>query len=315
MASQTQKDKEKFFSDLYALDELAGEDEIQISPAKYKSRNPGLDARQGTRSGDRRSERGAGSSRSRLETEVSRDQDTGSVEEESTLGKRIRGDGRSRERMSPLPRLVASETSLEVSSIPAMQPSESIPGLRRVHSEDAAPKTNKRARKKQPELPQIFAGQTFFFVPNDNRAVPRKRRIDKAILHGAKWARAWVPGVTHIIVESDRKLNDLVKLTGQEDVPAEVSIVSDTWLTESLGYKEMRDSTARRFQVKNKHRVETLKPVAELEKDSFVEHSRTSSEEIIPDDIQKRPRDALDGVYEEAKATQHLVEQSFSESH
>ena len=314
MASQTQKDKEKFFADLYALDELTDEDEIIIPPAKHKSGKPGLDARRGSRSGDRRSDRGAGSSGSQLETGVSRDQDRGPVDGESNLEKRVRGDGRSQERMPPPPRLVASKTTPEVSSTPAIQPSESIPGLRRIQTEDAAPKANKKARKKEPKLPQIFAGQTFLFVPNNNRAVPRKRRIDKAILHGATWARAWVPGVTHIIVESDRKLNDVVKLTGQEDVPAEVSLVWDTWLTESLGYKEMRDSTARRFQVKNEHPVETSKPVKELEKDGFEEHGRTSSEEPITDDTQKRPRDALDGLYEEAKATQYLVGQSFGES-
>lgn len=107
----------------------------------------------------------------------------------------------------------------------------------------------------------IFAVQTFFFVSNDNRAVPRKRRIDKAVLHGAAWARAWFPGVTHIIVESGKTLQDVVKLTGQIDVPSHVSLVWDIWLTESLGYKELRDTAARRFQVKGEHPVDTSETV------------------------------------------------------
>jgi hypothetical protein len=98
-------------------------------------------------------------------------------------------------------------------------------------------------------MPPIFAGQMFFFVPIDRLAVPRRRRIDKAVLYGATWARIWTSSVTHVIVESDRKMADVVKATGQKNLPSNIFLVADTWLTESLSYKEMRDSTAQRFQV------------------------------------------------------------------
>jgi hypothetical protein len=58
--------------------------------------------------------------------------------------------------------------------------------LKQGHTEQrTTPKTAKRSKKKGPDFPQIFPGQTFIFVPNNNSAVPRKRRIDKAARHGA----------------------------------------------------------------------------------------------------------------------------------
>jgi hypothetical protein len=307
MASQAQKDKEKFFADLYALDDLAGEDDETSPPAKVMPHKPGHDARQGSRSSDRRNARDANISHFRVDIGVNQGEDKGTVDRGSSVAKQVRVDGRSRERMPPPPRLVASNTTPEVTSIPPPEPTKSKSSLRRTRTEDAAPRTSKRARKKGPDVLQIFAGQTFFFVPNDNRAVPRKRRIDKAILHGATWARAWVPEVTHIIVESDRKLQDVVKLTGQDELPAHIALVWDTWLTESLAYKEVRDSTARRFRVRVEHPVETPKPGLERERDGAEQEHRSPSEEPTGDS-RERPRDALDDLYEEARATQHLVE-------
>lgn len=309
MASQSRKDKQKFFANLYALDDLAGEDEAMPLTAEYDSRRPGDEARRSSRSGNRRVARSACSDGAWLDSEVRRSQDEDSVDRHAAVKKRGRGYGRSSDRISPPSRRVSSRPAFGVTSNPPMHASESTPGLTQTQTEDATPKASKRARKKGPELPQIFAGQTFIFVPNDDRAVPRKRRIDKAILHGAIWAKAWVPSVTHIIVESERKLKDVVKLTGQEDLPANIALVWDTWLTESLGYKEMRDSTARRFQVTEHQPMVRSEPAMELQKDSFDEHAKASNirEEFKLGGSQKRPRDALDDLYEEAKATQHLV--------
>jgi hypothetical protein len=170
-------------------------------------------------------------------------------------------------------------------------------------------KPAKKTRKNGLEVPQIFAGQTFFFVPNDNRAVPRKRRVDKAILHGASWARAWTPSVTHVIVESDRKTAEVVKATGQEELPGNTTLVLDTWLTESLSYKEMRDVTARRFEVPGATPAAEAMVEQEVRPDSLEDNtrSRSTSEEPVVQDSQERPRDALDDLLEEAKATQYLV--------
>ena len=310
MASQSQKDKEKFFADLYALDDLAGDEEIS-SFTKIDSRRPEHDTRRCLRSGDRRSAGIAGRDASGLDSRVNRIQEHDSVNAEGSVRKRFRADGRLSHRTSPPPQLVSSNTAPETSSNPLIQPSEAKPSLRRAQTDGTAPNVRKRARKNGPEVPQIFAGQTFFFVPNDDRAVPRKRRIDKAILHGGTWAKVWGPGVTHIIVESDRELKDVLKLTGQEDVPPDIALVWDTWLTESLSYKEMRDSTARRFQVQEEHPAKRPKALPQQEKDNFEEQAKssTSSEEAALGNSQQRPPDDLDDLHEEAKSTQHLVRQ------
>jgi len=104
--------------------------------------------------------------------------------------------------------------------------------------------------KKGHDIPQIFAGQTFILVPNNDRAVPRKWRINKAVQHGATWARAWKSSVTLVIVEDEQSLEDLVKVISQQVLSKDIALVLHTLLTESLGYKEMGDIRAGRFQVK-----------------------------------------------------------------
>jgi hypothetical protein len=130
--------------------------------------------------------------------------------------------------------------------------------------------------KTGPEVPPIFAGQRFFFVPNDRRAVPRKRRIDKAVLHGSTWAEAWTSSVTYVIVEGDQTMADVAKATGQEELPANIFLVSDTWLTESLSYKEMRYNTARRFRLE---RASEVVVEAYIQEDSRQGHASTPSTE------------------------------------
>lgn len=309
MASQSQKDKEKFFADLYALDDLAGDDEGIFPPTHIDSRRPEHNTRRRPRSGDRRCAGSAGRDASGLDSGPNQNQEHDSINAEGSVRKRHKVDARLSQRRSPPPRLVSSKTTPETSSNPLLQHSEPKPSLRRTQTDATASNVRKRARKNGPEVPQIFAGQTFFFVPNDDRAVPRKRRIDKAILHGGIWTKNWGPEVTHIIVESDRKLKDVLKLTGLEDVPPDIALVWDTWLTESLSYKEMRDSTARRFQVQEERPAKRSKPLAGQATDNFEEQAKssTSSDEARLGNSQERPQDDLDELYEEAKATQHLV--------
>lgn len=41
----------------------------------------------------------------------------------------------------------------------------------------------------KPESEQVFAGKTFFFIPNDTIAPLRKNRIEDAMSHGAVWVK------------------------------------------------------------------------------------------------------------------------------
>lgn len=234
MASQARRDKEKFFAELYALDDLAGEDD-EITTTHEAVRGTRHAYRRSSRSSSRHSARPSGCKQDQLDEEASDD--------ERHTFKHERKDVASREGMPPLPRLVTSATASTSKNVASSK-------LRRAQTEDSATtKPAKKARKRGPEVLQIFAGQTFFFIPNDNRAVPRKRRIEKAVLHGATWARAWVPSVTHVIVESDKKMADVIKATGLKEMPFKTNLVLNTWLTESLAFKETRDVAARRFEV------------------------------------------------------------------
>jgi hypothetical protein len=306
MASQAHKDKEKFFAELYALDDLAGEDN-EITTTHETARGTRHVSRRSPRSTSRHSPRPVGRSRSRLDSGVKQDQQQECfAEAEQHTSNRGRKDATSRERMPPPSKLITSKADLSATASSSKHPPSST--LRRTQTEDSVTKPAKKAKKNGPEVPQIFAGQTFFFVPNDKRAVPRKRRIDKAILHGASWARGWTSSVTHVIVESDKKMADVVKATGREELPGNTTLVLDTWLTESLSYKEMRDVTARRFEVSEAtHAAAAM--VEQVRPDSLEDNTRSrgTSEESVVQDSQERPRDALDDLLEEAKATQYLV--------
>lgn len=52
------------------------------------------------------------------------------------------------------------------------------------------------------------------FVPNNEIAGPRRLRIKKAIEYGATWTRDWRQGTTHIIVDNDLTISDVLKVLG-----------------------------------------------------------------------------------------------------
>ena len=99
---------------------------------------------------------------------------------------------------------------------------------------------------------------------------------------------------------------DVSKATGLAELPANVSLVSDKWLSESLGFKEMRDCTASRFLLEEK--VTTITPVS-VRQESFDDNARTSRRNLKRqlEENQDQLTDTLDELCEEAKGTQYLV--------
>ena len=73
--------------------------------------------------------------------------------------------------------------------------------------------------KRIPQLDQIFTGSTFYFIPNDDVAQPRKMRIQRALQYGATWERVWSAGVTHVVVDSYIKMSDVLKHSRVEKLP------------------------------------------------------------------------------------------------
>lgn len=53
-------------------------------------------------------------------------------------------------------------------------------------------------------------------MPNNDIAVPRKKRIEKVQEYGALWAKDWSTEVTHVIVDGNLRLNDVTKAIGPD---------------------------------------------------------------------------------------------------
>jgi DNA polymerase IV len=73
-----------------------------------------------------------------------------------------------------------------------------------------------------PEAEQIFTGSTFYFIPNNDVAGPRKLRIQRALEYGAVWERVWSARVTHVIVDSNLTMPDVPRHFRVEKLPVSV---------------------------------------------------------------------------------------------
>ncbi len=62
------------------------------------------------------------------------------------------------------------------------------------------------------------------FVPNNDIAGPRRMRIKKAIEYGATWTRDWRQGTTHVIVDNEFTINDVLKVLGLGVKPVTLSV-------------------------------------------------------------------------------------------
>jgi DNA polymerase IV len=75
------------------------------------------------------------------------------------------------------------------------------------------PSNGKKGKQSKtiPEAYRIFTGSVFYFIPNDDVAAPRKMRIQRALQYGATWERVWSAEVTHVVVDSNIKMPDVLK--------------------------------------------------------------------------------------------------------
>ena len=72
------------------------------------------------------------------------------------------------------------------------------------------------------------------FLPNNDVAPARKKRIEKAREYGAQWARHWTDDVTHVIVDGGLLLSDVRKSIGHDRLKVSFafgSTSSEVWLT------------------------------------------------------------------------------------
>lgn len=96
----------------------------------------------------------------------------------------------------------------------------------------------------------LFKNLTFYFIPNDDVAKPRRLRIQSAISQGATWARELGPGVTHVIVDPEITASAIAKYVKEKRSISGVSFVKMNWLIESLSHKSVRNPSDSRFQLR-----------------------------------------------------------------
>ncbi|KXT04265.1 hypothetical protein AC578_7898 [Pseudocercospora eumusae] len=127
-----------------------------------------------------------------------------------------------------------------------------------------APVTGKRKRESSfrsaPQDQQIFRGLVFFFFPNDDKNPVRRMRINKAREYGAVWQRDLDDQVTHVISDKNMDFASLLKWLQVEQLPTQVTAVSEAWPAECLAYRTLLDPTHPRFAVKGHQRLEAQVP-------------------------------------------------------
>lgn len=88
------------------------------------------------------------------------------------------------------------------------------------------------------------------FIPNNDVAKPRKRRIQAGLARGATWERTYTDEVTHIIVDIELDYPSISKAFKDRDTPQEATILKDTWLIESIKYGYLQNEEASRYRLK-----------------------------------------------------------------
>lgn len=116
----------------------------------------------------------------------------------------------------------------------------------------------KRKRKNSsvklvPEKDRIFAGQMFLFIPTNDIAPLRRKRIAKAKSYGALWTKEWSPSVTHIVVDKNLNYKQMMAylkpILGPESIPSNVIFVNDEYPNECVNFRCVLDPLQERYAV------------------------------------------------------------------
>ncbi|RKF58122.1 DNA-directed DNA/RNA polymerase mu [Erysiphe neolycopersici] len=117
----------------------------------------------------------------------------------------------------------------------------------------------RKRKRKSPQIKlvsekdRIFAGQTFLFIPTNDIAPLRRKRIAKARSFGALWTKEWSPSVTHIIVDKSLNYKEMMAylkpMLGSESIPSNVIFVNDEYPNECANFRCILDPFQERYTV------------------------------------------------------------------
>ena len=100
-----------------------------------------------------------------------------------------------------------------------------------------------------PEKQRIFSGLKFFFFPNNDSNPARRMRITKSLEYGATWIKDWSATVTHVIVDNSIKYDQVLSWLKLEVLPTGVICVNETYPSECISFKMLRDPKQALFKV------------------------------------------------------------------
>ncbi|KAL8986939.1 MAG: hypothetical protein Q9177_003804 [Variospora cf. flavescens] len=97
-----------------------------------------------------------------------------------------------------------------------------------------------------------------YFIPNDDVAPARKRRIRKTMERGAAWIKQWDDRITHIIVDKSLSYSDVLKFLKMSSIPSNMAVVNELYPSECVQYQMLVNPSQRLYQVQGFQ--EKLKP-------------------------------------------------------
>lgn len=131
-------------------------------------------------------------------------------------------------------------------------------------------------------------------MPNNDIAMVRKKRIQKAQEYGAVWAREWSAAVSHVVVDESLLLSDVRKAIGSDQLKVILRIptfpglrvltgcqpyhviVKETYPPECIRFQALLPIDLSRFQVAN----DVLQPGSEAQKQDLPAKSQNPASTI-----------------------------------
>ncbi|KAL9609107.1 MAG: hypothetical protein Q9167_006103 [Letrouitia subvulpina] len=171
-----------------------------------------------------------------------------------------------------------------------------------VHRDVSMPIKIGKLKKRQtkdssPTCEPIFSGLTFYFIPNNDIAPPRKLRIKKATERGAKWAKEWQNDITHVILDNGLNYQDVLLHLNLPVVPPNIFLTNELYPADCIKYGMVVNVRQRQYQVQGFQKAALAKP-SSLRKENVIQKAPAAGASDSPGRY-SRSLDALDHAIHE----------------
>lgn len=100
-----------------------------------------------------------------------------------------------------------------------------------------------------PESRRVFKDLVFFFFPNNDINLARRRRIAKAIEYGASWVVEWCDDITHVIVDRDLRFEHLTTHLKIDALPQHIVVVNENYPADCITYLDTIDHKQPQYRI------------------------------------------------------------------